>query len=295
MGLFSFLNKNKQESAGEDSAYVSRDEDDSLAAKARSKRASSANEPAARRTRDGKAAVDPVLPEKKRARRRLMGAIALALAVAIVLPMILDAEPQSQVNDVEIRIPSKEKAPPLAMPTIVPNSESLDKKEEIVDPSNLADPAPPPLASPRVVAEVKLPSIRPEVRPASPPEARPVKPDTRLVDKPLDKPVAKPVAKPAEPKPAVAKPDTVRAMAILEDKPAVKPATQKYLVQVAALQSQEKVTELQGKLKAAGIASVTQKSGELIRIRVGPYTREEGDRIRARLVKLGLSGSLVPN
>jgi DedD protein len=92
MGLFSFLNKNKQETAGEDSGYIARDDDDAIAAKARSKRASSAGEGAERRSRgERKGAPDPVLPEKKRARRRLVGAVALALAVAIGLPMILDS------------------------------------------------------------------------------------------------------------------------------------------------------------------------------------------------------------
>ena len=271
MGLFSFLNKNKRESAREDSAYVSRDEDDAIAATARSKRASSANEPAARRTRDGKAAVDPVLPEKKRARRRLVGAIALALAVAVGLPMILDSEPQSQVSDVEVRIPSKDKAPPLAMPTMVPAAETLDKKEEIVEPAKTPAPAPRQAVAARDVAEVKLASTKPDAMPPAKSEARQV-----------------------EPKPA-AEPEGARALAILEDKPAAKPAAQTYIVQVAALQSADKASELQAKLKEAGIASFTQKSGGLIRIRVGPFSKEEGDKIRARLGKLGLSGSVVPH
>lgn len=274
MRLFSFLNKNKQENAGDDGAYVSRDDDDAIAAKARSKRASSANEPAARRTRDGKAAVDPVLPEKKRARRRLVGAVALALAVAIGLPMILDAEPKPLASDIDIRIPSKEKAPPLALPTTVPAADALDGKEEIVEPGNAAEPAPRNVAVARDVAEVKLTSARVEPKPAARPEA---------------KPEVKPEAKPA------AKPDTARAIAILEDKAADKAPPQKYVLQVAALQSQEKVDELRSKLKEAGIASFTQKSGGLIRIRVGPFSKDDGEKIRAKLGKLGLSGSVVSN
>jgi DedD protein len=66
-------------------------------------------------------------------------------------------------------------------------------------------------------------------------------------------------------------------------------------VQVAALASQDKVNELQGKLKEAGIPSFTQKSGELIRIRVGPFSKEDGDKIRAKLSKLGLSGRMEPH
>ncbi len=285
MGLFSFLNKNKQETAGEDSGYVARDDDDAIAAKARSKRASSAGEGAERRSRgERKGAPDPVLPEKKRARRRLVGAVALALAVAIGLPMILDSEPKPLSTDIDIRIPAKDKAPAQAMPAVVPAADALDKREELVEPARVAQGplAPPAVPVPLEVAEVKL--DKPEAKPASKPEA-----------KPADKPAVKPAeVKPVPAKP-VAKPDAERALAILEDKPVAAPANQKYVVQVAALQSQEKVSELQGKLKAAGIPSFTQKSGEWIRIRVGPFSKEEGEQIRAKLDKLGLSGKIQPN
>lgn len=280
MGLFSFLNKNKQE--GADGAYHSRDDDEDAAigAKARAKRASHAGEGAARR---GKETVDPVLPEKKRARRRLVGAIALALAVAVGLPMILDAEPKPLASDIDIRIPAKDKTPQVPVPV----AESLGRSEEIVEPAKVA-PAP-------EVAEVTLPSARPEPKP----ELKKVEPKVadkapeKVADKTPEKAPEKAAPKAAEPK------DNERALAILEDKPAAAPSTQKYIVQVAALASQDKVNELQAKLKAAGIPSFTQKgsgkSGELIRIRVGPFSKDEGEAIRAKLGKLGLSGSVVPN
>ena len=43
---------------------------------------------------------------KKRARRRLVGAIVLVTAVAVVLPMVLDSEPKPVSSNVEINIPS---------------------------------------------------------------------------------------------------------------------------------------------------------------------------------------------
>ena len=288
MGLFSFLNKNKQDSADDDGDYVSRD-DDALAAKARSKRASSAGEPAARRGREGKAVADPVLPEKKRARRRLVGAVALALAVAIGLPMILDSEPKPLATDIDIRIPSKDKAPPQVMPAAtapVAAADALDTSEEIVEPASMAEPPVRQIPVPLDVAEVRTAPLKPAVK-AEPKQD--LKPDPKPEPKIADKPV-----KPAEPKPAVAKgDDAARALAILEGKPAA--PSQKYVVQVAALQSPEKVAELQDKLKAAGIPSFTQKSGEWIRIRVGPFSKEEGEQIRAKLDKLGLSGKVQPN
>lgn len=279
MGLFSFLNKNKQDIAEDEGDYVSRD-DDALAAKARSKRASSANEPGARRS--GRTAVDPVLPEKKRARRRLVGAIALALAVAIGLPMILDSEPKPLATDIVIRIPSKEKAPPQPLPAPesmaapVAAADALDKSEEIVEPApeKKTDIMP----EPRVVE-------KPPVKVA---EAKPVE------RKPEPKPEAKPESR-AEPKP-VAKPDAERALAILEDKPVPAPSAQKYVVQVAALSNADKVAELQDKLRAAGVPSFTEKgAGGMVRVRVGPFKKEEGEKIRAKLVKLGLSGDMVAN
>ena len=137
MGLFSILNKNKQEATAQDSGYYRADDDEAVAAKARSKRASSAGEGAPRRGSKSRATDDPVLPEKKRARRRLVGAIALALAVAVGLPMILDSEPKPLASDIAIQIPSKDKAAPLpapAEPKPVSAAESLDQKEQIVEP-----------------------------------------------------------------------------------------------------------------------------------------------------------------
>ena len=73
----------------------------------------------------------------------------------------------------------------------------------------------------------------------------------------------------------------------------------KFVVQVAALATQDKVDELQEKLRDAGIKSYTQKvsspAGERIRVRVGPFgSREDAEKTRAKLQKLGLGGSLVP-
>jgi DedD protein len=281
MGLFSFLNKNKQDSAG--AGYLSGDDDDAaIGAKARAKRASHAGEGAARR---GKEAADPVLPEKKRARRRLVGAIALALAVAVGLPMILDSEPKPLATDIDIRIPAKDKTPQVPVPV----AETLDRREQIVEPAKA-------LSSPDV-AEVKVGSVKAEAK--TDPKPEPVKPEivkTETVKADVKKVEPKVADKPA-PKAAEPAKDTERALAILEGKPeAAAPSSQKYVVQVAALASQDKVNELQGKLKAAGIPSFTQKgSGELIRVRVGPFSKEEGAAIRAKLDKLGLSGSTVPN
>ncbi|GAB4120299.1 MAG: SPOR domain-containing protein [Sideroxydans sp.] len=114
---------------------------------------------------------------QRQARRRLIGAIALMLAVVIFLPMIFDADPGATVKqDIELRIP--EKAAPL------PAAESAPQEVE----ATAADAVPAPL--PVAAAE---PAPAPVV--VAMPMAQPV-------EKPLPKPEAKPVVKQAPAAPA---------------------------------------------------------------------------------------------
>jgi DedD protein len=304
MGLLSFLRKNKQESRS-DSTFQSRAEEDSDAVRNRGKRKTG---------KERSKAPDPVLPEKKRARRRLVGAIALVLAAVVGLPMILDSEPKPVTDDIAIDIPSKDKrtqggavrtAPPVANVAKAPGSSGLDKDEEVIDPATL----PPPVdTGPSTAARSEMPQlVKPEPR---------LRPDAKVEPKAESPRPAKlePKAEPkAERKTELAhvKPEKVdeasRAKAILEGRPEPKVEAKaeakkdsgRFVVQVAALATQDKVDELQDKLKSAGIASFTQKvsteGGSRTRIRVGPFSsKEEADRVRAKLSKIGLAGTLVP-
>jgi DedD protein len=308
MGLFSFGSKNKQDTV-RDSGHFVKDDDAAYGQQARAKRASHAGEGATRGR--GRAGADPILPEKKRARRRLVGAIALALAAAVGLPMLLDSEPKPLGADIAINIPSKDKAAPLP----VPAAATVDSGEEIVEPMDEAplETAQPPAAAARVATppldpppvrtldtgrtEPAVARAEPKPEPAKPEPNREPKPETHPKVADLEpKKIEKPPVKPAEVKPVPVQNDAARAMAILEGKPVVKATgpSQKYVVQVAALATQQKVDELQGRLRAAGVSSFTEKSGDLIRVRVGPYSKEEGEKIRSKLIAMGLSGTMVP-
>ena len=310
MGLLSFLRKNKQESRS-DSTFQTRAEEDSDAVRNRGKR---------RTGKERNKAPDPVLPEKKRARRRLVGAVALVLAAVVGLPMILDSEPKPVTDDIAIDIPSKDKRtqagavrnapPPVASAAKMPGSAGLDKDEEVIDPATL----PPPVdAGPSTAARSEMPQlVRPEPRPRPEPKpehkaesrpeaARPAKAEPKTETKPERK------TELAHTRPVEKIDEASRARAILEGKPEPKAEARaepekksgRFVVQVAALATQDKVDELQGKLKSAGIASFTQKvstdGGSRTRIRVGPFSsKEEADRVRAKLSKIGLAGTLVP-
>jgi len=338
------LFKKKQEASldADSGEFRSRAESDTKAARSRGKRSEGVKK---------NQADDPLLPEKKRARRRLIGAIALVLAAVIGLPMILDSEPKPLADDINIQIPSKDKplssgvgaiskenaailaaasaeqdAPRAAgkTATVAKTARTIEPVEEIVDPASLTDNKNTP-----ATREIPAPAVAPVNVPAN-------KLATHQESKPEHKAEAKPVAAPrntekntagnaavaSEQKNSTAKPaskaadstdDAARALAILEGKSpakaAAKPAAEAvksekassgFVLQVAALASPEKVDELQGKLKSAGIRSYTQKvattTGEKIRIRVGPFeSREEADKMHAKLAKLGLGGTLVPN
>jgi DedD protein len=291
MSLFSFLRKNKQQTAADDSTFQSRAEEDSKAV--RSRRRSSRGD----RGERGEDAVDPVLPEKKRARRRLIGAVALVLAAVIGLPMILDSEPKPLGDDIVIQIPSKEKQSPAAAPEPASPAAALGEQEEIVEPA----PPPAPRAEP-----ASPPAVKPApVKPAPKPEHKAVAPEKPAPAKPAAPLPAKTERKP-EVKHAETSEDKARAKALLEGKPdpkaenkAEKKDSGKYVIQVAALATKERVNELQSKLKDAGIKSYTQTVGsgsaERTRIRVGPFaSRDEAEKVRAKIVKLGLNGTLVP-
>lgn len=258
-----------------------------------------------------------LIPEKKRARRRLIGAVAIVLAVVIGLPMVLDSEPKPLNKNIVIQIPSRDAvsdvkeesaqadlphpAAALALPipaeTTAPGStpaetdtspkalktESRDVAKHTTDTAVKKEPA---KSKPEPKADSKT-AGRTESKTESKTDS---KADTKIDTKPADKHAA-------------TSNDSARAMAILGGSDTVantaqKPAV-KIVIQVGAFATQEKVTELQSKLSAAGIKSFTQKvatsTGDKIRVRVGPFAdHESAAKIKAQLDKLGINGTLIP-
>jgi DedD protein len=120
---------------------------------------------------------------KKRARRRLVGAIVLVTAVAVILPMVLDSEPKPISQNVQIHIPSPDsgefkKAPPQGPPA-TPAGEASEQKAGPTaaapadKPSGTSTPTPtaetpPAAAAPPVLAQrtdgAGIPSPTPGVR-----------------------------------------------------------------------------------------------------------------------------------
>ena len=108
---------------------------------------------------------DEEIQLRKRARRRLIGAIALAVLVVAALPMILDGEPPQRTQQIEVRI-----APPKPPP---------DERNPTPSPASQASPPQPPGAEADRAAAAAGPAAgSPEAAPEAPAAERARAPDT---------------------------------------------------------------------------------------------------------------------
>ncbi|HUY04230.1 MAG TPA: SPOR domain-containing protein [Rhodocyclaceae bacterium] len=115
-------------------------------------------------------AEDEQLELKKRARRRLVGAVALALAAVIVLPMVMDQEPKPLTRDIQIRIPSQDAAP--MHPVVAPPPAAAAQSENVNSPAALATPVKPETAATKPAPSSAPPAkVVPKAKPAAAPES----------------------------------------------------------------------------------------------------------------------------
>lgn len=243
---------------------------------------------------------DEEIQLKKRARRRLVGAVALVLIVVIFLPMVLDNEPKPVSQDIAISIPSRENSDF--------NSKIVPAQEKTV-----TNQVQPPLAKPAKSAQMSVPEDEPVVVAAPVKMPAPSKPIEPVTPKPVNKPIveSKTTAKAvsqldANPK-TDAKPKS-EAKSKVEAKPviteslhkadAVKSAQQGYVVQLGAFSNMDNAKQRQTKLAALGIrfytGTIKSTAGDKLRVRAGPYaTRQEAEKVQAKLKAAGISDGIV--
>jgi DedD protein len=222
---------------------------------------------------------DEELQLKKRARRRLVGAIVLVTAVAVVLPMILDSEPKPATQSINIQIPSPEAGVLSGKPAPLKPAE----KSAIAAAPAVAEPAPPKAET---KAETKP---EPTVFAKAEPKAE-TKVETKAEPKVETKAVPKPQSVPAPAKPVSKAEISAKAKA---------PAAGAFVIQVAALSDAAKAKELQSKISGGGLKAYTEvvqtAHGPVTRVRVGPYaSREAAEKARPALQRLQLDGKVVP-
>ena len=222
---------------------------------------------------------------RKRARRRLIGAIALATIVAVFLPMALDHEPKSVNQDISIRIPSSSSDTFTSKLAPMPDAKSVAKPASgtPVQPAKSVRGEAPQAAA---AAPAPKPAAEAPSSPAADTASAPPKKPAAEQPKAQAKSVAKPPAKSAPAPKAAA-----------NAQPAA-PSTGGYVVQVAALNDAAKAKQMQEQIAAAGVKSYTEvvpiANGQVTRVRAGPFaSRDEAEKVRDQLKGMGLSGNVV--
>jgi DedD protein len=234
---------------------------------------------------------------KRRGRRRLIGAIVLALAAAVLVPMLLESEPKPLGDDVSVRIPpvdggkfvnrlndSKGKSVPPK--SDAPRSEAPKAEPPKVEPPKAEPPkAEPPKAEPPKADVPASEPPRAELAKAEPAKvepaktepaktdaakAEPPKPDAQATPAPrkslaeAEKGILAPTTKAAPaPAPAPARSPETKVPPIDTPNPAaaptpMTPASGSYVVQLAAFADDKGANALANKLKKAGHAAYTE-------------------------------------
>ncbi len=256
---------------------------------------------------------DAQLQLKKRARRRLVGAVFFASLVALVLPMLMDHDPRPPVQDLDIRIPGQDDKP--FTPSLAPVSEPVASAPS--QPANAPSVAPVPVtgALAGMVAERQnLPAANPPKQAAPEPAGRPEKAPS-AVDKPTSEktaskptPAEKPVAKaPSRPEglaetPAVQDDEARRAAAILAGRSpdaktpaAAVAAAGSHVILIGAFSNEGNVRTLKSKLGEQGIKVYTEPldtpQGRKTRVRAGPFpSRDAAEAALKKMQRIGVSG-----
>ncbi len=232
---------------------------------------------------------DPAVDElRRRARRRLIGAIVLALAAAVLLPLLLENEPKPLGDDVSIQIPPIDSG-------------------KFINPLSPGTAPDPKVRSDGAVVSVPAPVV--ETPAAQPPAGNDPTAASRSGSAPAASggaPAQAPETKPAAPEsqpgallpPAESKPDAKPASTDAKSAPAKTSGA--FVVQVAAFSDRYGARALVIKLKRDGFPGYTEAvatdKGTLHRVRVGPYSsRDVADSARAKLKAAGFDGVVTRN
>jgi len=222
---------------------------------------------------------------RRRGRRRLVGAIVLALVAAVVVPMLLESDPRPLGEDISVRIPPVDDGKfvnKLNAPKSAPVQVPVPAPAEV--PAAGAAPATPPAvpeAPRKSLAEAEQSVLGP---------GKAVVPEAKA-------PAAAPAPAKTEAPKASATPAAARAETKAAPAKAV-PAKDAHVVQLGAFTDDKGANALAGRLTKAGypayVEPVTTSRGPIWRVRVGPYaTRDAAVQARDRLKLDGHAGIVV--
>ena len=244
-------------------------------------------------TDDG--ADDPALPQKKRARHRLIGALVVCLIAAVAVPLLLESEPtRPPVADVPVKVAPREPGAS-ARGAIEPGAEVRENASR-EGASKAADGARDPIQRLADAAEAR----------ARTESAATAKPGAAAKDGGAAKDPAAAKDAGAAKDPAAAKERAPAKESATTKEPATgkvstvpkADAGRRYVLQVGAFSADAGANAAVERVRAAGQQAYTERvktdGGVRVRVRVGPFTnREAAEQARASLKAAGIDAALV--
>lgn len=193
--------------------------------------------------------------------------------------MVLDSEPKSSSNNVDIQIPSPDagefKPKVSAAPPVIAEpgkaAPPATEKRDVPPTTAKAD------SAPTEISLIKEPTAKDVMKEPALAKAAPSENIKGMPKAPAREAASAPDALPLE---------------------APSSAAGAYVVQVAALSDTAKAKQLERQMAGTGLKTYTEvvntQSGEVTRVRAGPYaTREAAEKARTQLKKAGIDGKVV--
>ncbi|CAE6774346.1 Cell division protein DedD [Paraburkholderia domus] len=229
--------------------------------------------------------LDPTLPEKQRARRRLVGAIALVVAAVVILPMVLDSHPKPVTDDISIDIPNRP-APKVAKTDedtqagVAPDNPAPDAALAAsgLAPTTAATQSQSGAAKQQSAATSAAPAVKPAVKPQAPAavaaNTAPAAPVAQAPAKPVKAPATQSAANVSAPSEDSA--NTAAAGADANSGTPASPPGSRFAVQLGAFANDANARSWATKLKAAGVPAYTEHRKQadgstLTLLRAGPF------------------------
>lgn len=214
---------------------------------------------------------------RKRARRRLVGAIVLVLVSIIVLPAIFD-EPKSnsEKQEIAINLPVAKTGAagqlpnntPVIVETLVDEDQSIEFKDKMLMASQANDDT---AELPSDWKHIPIPGIKPKID----------KPGISI--KEATGMLAEPTV------------NTVAFNSMNAATPAAADTSKGLVIQLGAYSDQAKAKQQQTNLIASGFKAYTEIHNGMMRVRIGPFaTRVAAENEMQKLKKMGLDGVIVP-
>lgn len=266
---------------------------------------------------------DTQLDLKKRARRRLVGAVVLAVAAAVVLPMVMESEPRPANQEIQVRIPGKDEGGFVGR---IGAEKSVEAPGGPSPAAPVQEPPPPDSSrttAPAAGTESSAPAVdrsdgrssdkSGEKAATAPPkvaektsEHAPAKADGGTESVPASKATTKPPENPAEKVVKKAEDQTAeaaRARAILDGiaaqssgaTRAERPGAGQFVLQLGVFADPDNARKVQERVRGQGynayVEPVQTGQGARHRVRAGPFgSREAAEQARAKLKE----GLVVP-